>query len=216
MKNIPAGLVCFSYHLSLLIDHLGCAIIEIPMRRSTVVHIIKDSLLIFCSIGVALFFLLTPVVEKLLTSTREIEWFVTFIAGIFFTSVLTVPAAIVVLGELGATMSPWTVAAIGALGAVCGDFILFRFIKSHFNRDIEEFVKHRRFRLLFSFTRLRSFRWLLPFLGGLIMASPLPDELGVTLLGVAKLPTKIFMVVSYVSNFIGILLVALIGRSLAF
>lgn len=138
-----------------------------------------------------------------------------FVAGIFFTSVVTTPAAIIAFIEMGSASSPWLVAFIGGFGAVIGDFVLFRFIETHFNKDLEQFLKTRRLRHIFSLSRFRSFTWLLPFVGGLIIASPLPDELGVTLLGVTKLPPKTFVFISYLSNFLGILLITLAAKSLA-
>lgn len=185
------------------------------MTRSARMHLIKDIGLLLISLVIAGLLLVTPSVEYLLTATIEREVTVSFLAGVFFTSVLTAPSAIVILGELGGSISPWLVAAVGALGAVFGDLILFQLIESHFNKDIEHFVRTRRIQALFSFSRFRSFTWLLPFVGGLVIASPLPDELGVALLGVAKLPPKTFVIVSYLSNFFGILLVALVGNSLA-
>ena len=185
------------------------------MNHSARVHITKDALLLLMSVGVAVFLLVSPSVEQILTATLEREVITSFVAGIFFTSVLTTPASVVVLGELGAAGSPWAIAGVGALGAVLGDLVLFGFLKSHVNRDIEQFIKTRRLRSAFSLSRFRSFTWLLPFVGGLIIASPLPDELGVTLLGITKLPTKLFMVVSYLSNFLGILLIALVGSRLS-
>ena len=183
--------------------------------RSLRMHIVKDVCLLLVSLGIAAVLLLTPSVERLLTSSMETEMLTSFIAGIFFTSVVTTPAAIVALVEIGTASSPWLVALIGGLGAVIGDLVLFRFIKTHFNTDMEQFLKTRRLRNIFSLSRFRSFTWLLPFLGGLIIASPLPDELGVTLLGVTRLPAKTFIVISYLSNFLGILLIALVAKSLA-
>ena len=185
------------------------------MRQATRVHIFKAVCLFALSIVVAVLLLVTPSVERALTSSMEIEVLASFVAGIFFTSVVTTPAAIITLAQIGAANSPWLVALVGGLGAVVGDLVLFRFIESHVNKDIEQFLKTRRLRTIFSLSRFRSFTWLLPFVGGLIIASPLPDELGVTLLGVTKLPTKTFILISYLSNFLGILLIALVAQSLA-
>lgn len=184
------------------------------MNTASKIHLLKDSSLIFGSIALAVFLLLNPVVDQILASTMQVDVLVSFLAGVFVTSVLTAPSAVVVFGELGGVMSPWLIAFVGAFGSVCGDLILFRFVRSHFTEDINVFVRSHTFKKLFSFSRFKTFRWLLPFIGGILIASPLPDELGVTLLGVTKLPTKFFMIISYFSNFVGILLIALIGQSL--
>lgn len=185
------------------------------MIRSARMHFVKDVGFLLIGLAVAVFLLITPSVERILTSSMETEVLASFVAGIFFTSIVTTPAAIVAFIEMGTANSPWLVAFIGGFGAVIGDFVLFRFVETHFNKDLEQFLKTRRLRNVFSLSRFRSFTWLLPFVGGLIIASPLPDELGVTLLGVTKLPPKTFVLISYLSNFLGILLITLAAKSLA-
>ena len=57
--------------------------------------------------------------------------------------------------------------------------------------------------------KLRSFRWLTFFAGGFIIASPLPDELGIALLGFSKLKTSLFVPLSFTFNFLGICLIGI-------
>jgi hypothetical protein len=61
---------------------------------------------------------------------------------------------------------------------------------------------------------MRVFRAVMPFLGALIIASPLPDELGLVFLGISKLKTRYFLPLSFVLNFFGILIIGLIAKSL--
>ena len=51
-------------------------------------------------------------------------------------------------------------------------------------------------------------------LGGIIIASPFPDELGISLLGFTKTKTNAFIPVSLVFNFIGILLIGIVARTI--
>ena len=53
----------------------------------------------------------------------------------------------------------------------------------------------------------KYFNWMLPIIGAIIIASPFPDELGVSLIGLSKLSTGKFILLSYVLNSIGIFLV---------
>lgn len=62
--------------------------------------------------------------------------------------------------------------------------------------------------------RLRFFRWLTWLLGGLIIASPLPDELGIGLLGFSKMKLAAFIPLSLIFNSLGILVIGLVARSL--
>jgi hypothetical protein len=98
---------------------------------------------------------------------------------------------------------------------MCGDYLLFWFFRDHVARDIDYLLGHKkimRWRKLFG---AKSVRWLTPFLGALVLASPLPDEIGLAMLGFAKLKTRTFLVLSYVFNVIGILLVGYVARMVA-
>ena len=53
--------------------------------------------------------------------------------------------------------------------------------------------------------RFKHFRWLTLLAGALLIASPLPDELGIALLGFSKVSTRYFAILSFVFNFLGIL-----------
>ena len=54
---------------------------------------------------------------------------------------------------------------------------------------------------------------LFPFLGALLIASPLPDEFGVALMGLAKMPTSEFVPISFSLNFLGILVIGVLART---
>ena len=172
-------------------------------------HALKDASVILASIGLALLLLQTDVVARFLVSTRELQLIGSFAAGLFFTSAFTTAPAIVALGEISALGgNPWMTAAVGALGAVLGDLVLLVIIRDRLSEHLLQHLKAtrgwRRFSLVM---RSASFRWLSLFLGGLVLASPFPDELGISLLGISKIRTAWFAVLSYAFNFVGILMI---------
>ncbi len=175
----------------------------------------QDLALIVLSVMIAVILVKTDVLIKILTSTQELKLLGSFIAGMFFTSVFTTVPAIVTLGEIARTNSIIPTAILGAMGAVIGDLIIFRFIRDRFSEHLMELVKHRgagkRIKVLL---KLKFFRWLTFLVGGLIIASPLPDELGISLLGFSKMRTSRFIPLSFTFNLIGILLVGLVARAL--
>ncbi len=137
-----------------------------------------------------------------------------FVAGIFFTSAFTIAPASVALGHIALHAPAFTVALWGALGAVCGDLILFYFIRDRFANDVlgsfgSKFMKH----FTASF-HVGFYKWMAPVLGAVIIASPLPDEFGVTLLGFSKTRTWTLMLVSFIGNLLGIYLIVWFGSLL--
>ncbi|HEY4478659.1 MAG TPA: hypothetical protein VI775_02350, partial [Candidatus Paceibacterota bacterium] len=47
-------------------------------------------------------------------------------------------------------------------------------------------------------------KWLSPLIGAFIIASPLPDELGVALLGMSKIRIAVLIPLSFTMNILGI------------
>ena len=56
------------------------------------------------------------------------------------------------------------------------------------------------------------FYWLSSFLAAAIIASPLPDELGLMILGFIHFNTKKFLPIAFVLNFLGILAITLFAQ----
>ncbi len=132
-----------------------------------------------------------------------------FVAGLLFTSVFTIPIAIAGLISLAeGGFNPWLLAALGACGAVIADRGLLSFIKGKIVPDIAQVLSHTRFRRFVHITRRRWFRIMSPVVGALIIASPLPDELGITLMGLSKIRIASLIPILYVMNFLGILIIA--------
>ena len=179
-------------------------------------NILHDVAIIVLSVLVAVLLVRTGVLENLLASAGQMKIFGAFIAGMFFTSIFTTAPAIAALGEVSLSQGILYTAFFGAIGSVLGDLIIFRFIRDRFSLHVSEILSHqsiwRRFHLLF---KRRFFRWITFFVGGFILASPLPDELGIAVLGVSKMRVKYFTLLSFIFNFLGILLIGFAARFLA-
>lgn len=185
------------------------------MKSRKIVTLVQDLFILALSICFAIYLGSSGLIEKFLLSTKEIEIVASFVAGMFFTSIFTTAPAIVALGELSANNSILLVSIFGAIGALIGDYILFRFIKDRFSDHIMEilgsYTRKKRFKLVFKSGLMRKASFII---GGFIIASPLPDELGVSLIGFTKADTKSFAAVSLAFNFIGIVLIGLVAKSI--
>ncbi|EKD67975.1 MAG: hypothetical protein ACD_48C00129G0004 [uncultured bacterium] len=131
-----------------------------------------------------------------------------FIAGILFVSTFTVATGMIILFIFAETLHPIEIGLIAGLGAVVGDIIIFHLVKDSLANeltDIYNHVDHKKHikKLLHS----KYFSWTLPVIGAIIIASPLPDELGVSLMGLSKMKTVPFLLLSFFLNSIGIFLI---------
>ncbi|MDO8620490.1 MAG: hypothetical protein Q7R64_04040 [bacterium] len=168
----------------------------------------EDLMSVGVSVLIAWFLISSGALSDFLASTDTGMVFESFVVGIFFTSAFTLAPAVIFLAELSQNISPWTVALFGALGAMCGDLILFLFIRDRLADDIKALFPKRAVRHFLNSFHLGFWKWLAPLLGALIIASPLPDEFGLSLLGLSRTRLAVLLPVAFVMNFLGILLVA--------
>lgn len=136
-----------------------------------------------------------------------------FIAGIMFSFGFTTPFAI------GAfvIMSPnniFLASVIGGLGAMLADLTIFKIIKISFMPELKRLMKNKAFRLITKHkiplsTQIKNY--LMYAFAGIVIASPLPDELGVTMLtAVSKINAASLAIISFICNTIGIFVILLI------
>ena len=138
-----------------------------------------------------------------------------FLLGMFYAYGFTsAPATALLL--LTAKQYPILVAGfLGGLGALVGDLVIFSVVRASF---ADEFYMLSRERLVKAGTQLvpkKVRKFLLPILAGVIISSPLPDEIGVTLLAAStNISTKWFSLISFVLNSTGIIIILRIGTAI--
>jgi len=168
----------------------------------------KNLTYFFLSILVAIFLSRYEPFHNFLLNLEGLGYLGAFLAGVLFVSTFTVATGAVILLVLAERLSPIEIGIIAGLGAVTGDFVIFRFIKDNLAQELEEIYNHidgnhHFHRLLHS----KYFSWSLPVIGAIIIATPLPDEIGVSLMGISKMKTYQFLLISFILNAIGIFLV---------
>ncbi len=175
----------------------------------------KDIAIVIVSILIAYLIIETRILGIILDSTLESKWIGSFVAGLFFTSVFTTAPAIVTLGEIARESSVFAVAFFGSIGALVGDIIIFQFIRDRFSEHLLLLVQHNsKWKRLKVLLKLRYFRWITFLIGGLLIASPFPDELGISFLGFSKMRMSYFVPISLIFNFLGILAIGIIAKAL--
>jgi len=137
-----------------------------------------------------------------------------FIAGIFFVSTFTVAPASVVLFYFAKDLDLLGVVIFAGLGAMLGDYIIFRFLKDRVFEELKPIFTKLGGPYVAKIFSTPYFAWLAPVVGALIIASPFPDEIGIGLLGVAKLKNWKFLVLSFVLNSLGIFIIITLANLL--
>lgn len=172
----------------------------------------QDVIIIAASIAFAVWLSKSGVLHAFLMARGGFEPLESFIAGMFFTSAFTTAPAIAAIAHIAQSTPVLQTAFLGGLGALSGDLILYLFVRDRFSNDLMSLFNRgdaRRIRHIFKY---KFFRWFSPFVAAVIFASPLPDELGIMLLGLVKTRAFIFIPFSFLANFLGILAIAALSR----
>lgn len=174
----------------------------------------KHTTAVIVALVVFILLLDTSLLTTVIGVVGQLGYVGVFLAGVLFVSLFTaVPAVVLLLGfsDLNVLM----VATVAGLGAMVGDYLILKYVE----RDIAYELKPLAFRFGIPQTIAylqgrRSTIGLVRLVGALIIASPLPDEIGIGLLGLGKLNRTSFLAVCFALNVAGVLLVINLGRAL--
>ena len=170
-----------------------------------------NTLLLLASL-IAFFFLAgTPAVHAFIADVGQWGYFGAFVTGIFFVSTFTVAPAVVVLFSFARVLPLFPLALVAGLGAMVGDFLLFSFVRDRLSAEWSPLFSRIAETPLGRLFASPFFAWFTPVLGALIIASPLPDELGVGLLGLNGLKSWKMLLITFVLNTAGILLIVFVA-----
>lgn len=177
--------------------------------------LVRDLVIVFFSVLLAIILSRIGLIDEVVRSFQNSFLISAFIAGILYASFFTAPIAVAIFIVLGtAGFNPFLIAFIGGFGSLIADLLILRFMKSDVAVDLK-FIDQRLTKGFFSKILLRKpFRFFGFILGVFVIASPLPDELGVGLLALSKISVKNFALLSYALNTAGIFIVTLIGKAL--
>jgi len=175
-------------------------------------------ILLFIVVLILTYFLFTGkeflLIKELLLS---LSYFSAFIAGIMFVYGFTSPIATGILIVLASSLNIWLAGFIAGFGAVLGDLIIFRFIRNSFKDELnllkqEKIIVKVKNLIPEKFRKSKFKEYLVLVFAGFLIASPLPDEFGVSLLAMSETVSELkFAILSYILNTLGIFVILGIG-----
>lgn len=178
----------------------------------------KNLAFFILAMGVAIFLVDTPFLLDFIDGIGNFGYIGAFIAGAFIVSIFTVGPAMVVLFDLAIELNPVLVAIIGGFGGALGDFIIYKYLKDGVFNEMGRFFKKRK-KTRFSRFISRIFKskilvWMLPVIGAIAIISPFSDEVGLGLMGLSNIKKWQFVILTFVLDTIGILLITTLARSI--
>ncbi|MGH7196242.1 MAG: hypothetical protein ACREGJ_00565 [Candidatus Saccharimonadales bacterium] len=138
-----------------------------------------------------------------------------FIAGALAVSFFTALPALVLLATLATQLDPLLLAFVAALGSAVGDWLILLFFEEKVFHELRPLVKKtgamRAMRLL----DRPATRWILVSTGAIIVSTPLPDEVGLGLMGVSRFNKLYIATLCFFLNGAGLLAFILAVRGIA-
>lgn len=136
-----------------------------------------------------------------------------FITGMLYSYGFTAAPASAFFFSLGAHDSILAKSVIGGFGSLIADVILFELIRHSFADEVIRLSRERFIRKTLDRIPYGMKEYLFPIIAAFVIASPLPDEIGVFMLAsYRKISLNTFMILSYFLNTFGIYSLLTIGR----
>lgn len=152
-----------------------------------------------------------PFVSNYLSHLGNLGYLSIFIGGILFAFGFTAPLSIGLFISLNPS-NIWIAGIIGGFGALISDLLIFKFIKISFKDEFKRLSKTKTMKsiglLIQRSLGVKIKVYLMYVFAGILIASPLPDEIGVIMLvGLTKINFKILAIISFILNTLGILII---------
>lgn len=173
----------------------------------------KNTTLLVISVAAFIYFLDSDFVQFFIKSIGNFGYIGSFISGLFFVSVFTVAPASAILFDIAKTLNPYLVALFAGTGAVLGDYLILRILKDSVFEELSPLFKKVHGSFLATIFASPFFAWMIPLIGAIIIASPLPDEVGISLMGLSKIKNWQFILVTFLLNSAGIFIVIILAKA---
>ena len=178
----------------------------------------RDIIIVVFSVILAIYIQRLAGVDSLLSFFTNIYYVIpaAFLTGVLFSFTFTVAIATSVFIILGDTsINPFLIAIVGGLGAVFGNSLTYKFFKNDIIKDLKALEPKYAKEITRRIFKSKLFIWILPYVAALLLASPLPDEIGIFLLAGSRLRYANFFLLSFFSQTTGILVIVLLGELFA-
>lgn len=125
------------------------------------------------------------------------------IAGMLSISFVTAAPAVVLLVDLAGKVEPHVLALMWATGSTLGDWITVRFYQEGVFHELKPLFRKLHLKSLVRVMKSRFTSWILFLVGAVIIATPLPDEVGLGLMGLSRIKRPYMVFMCFLLNLVG-------------
>ncbi|MDD3262571.1 MAG: hypothetical protein PHR61_01885 [Candidatus Absconditabacteria bacterium] len=140
-----------------------------------------------------------------------------FLGGLLYSYGFTSTSATAILLIIAKEKVLWISILVAGIGAFISDLVIYLFAKNSLLQEVTMFKEESyviKFRNFLKNTFGRRYRYIMPVVAYILIMSPLPTEIGITILATRKnVSMKLFMVITYILHTIGIATILIIGKN---
>lgn len=147
-----------------------------------------------------------------------LEWFQrlgyigAFIGGMMLVWTFSSAPAVVLLLSVSETVSLPTAIIVAACGSVLGDWIILKYFNDEIGKELKPFFTKTGIRGAVHKLRRSKARWAVAVIGAFIVMLPLPDEFGITLMGLSRAKRWKILTACFFLDAAGVAMVLSAGR----
>ncbi len=182
-------------------------------QKRVVLHLVHHSVILIFSVIIAVFLHKLGFFNPVLALVGKLKIFGAFLGGILYASGITVGPSAVFLVNLAKSNSVMTLSVVGGLGVALGDIVLSRLVLPLITSDIREALESVHNGTARGIIRSAALKWALPIIGFMIIVSPLPDEIGLALLGLSNFRFFKLFPLLWVAHSVGIFFLITVGQA---
>ena len=172
-------------------------------------------LLFIVSVIVVYFFFSGLLYEPLHNALVFLGYFGTFLAGLLYPYSFTTAAGTAILLILAKEQNLFLAGIIAAVGALISDIIIFLFVKYTFSDEVQKLSKETAIQTLNRLIPDSIRSYLLATFASILIAAPLPTEIGIMLMtSVKKMSAKKFVIIVCILHVSAIFVILLIGNKI--
>jgi hypothetical protein len=171
---------------------------------------------LFLATVIVVYFLFSGLLyEPLHSALVYLGYFGTFLAGLLYPYSFTSSAGTAILLILAKEQNVLLAGIIASAGVLISDMGIFFFVKFSFSDEVQKLSKETIVQALSRRIPASLRSYLLMAVAGILIASPLPTEIGIILMAsVKKMSTKKFAIIVYGLHVSAIFVILLIGSKL--
>lgn len=147
----------------------------------------------------------STIVRVVMGFVEQMGYLGAFIAGVLSVSFFTAVPAAVLLVDMANEYDPIALAIVAGAGSMIGDWLLLLFFEEKVVRELHPLFAKLGVKKLHDKLQHKYTRWVLFLLGAVIISTPLPDELGIALLGMSHIRKVYVLGICFLLNVTGLL-----------